>query len=92
MLILISGISNVAILTSVSLRVDPREGAESGDHGDSAVLFDSTNLPSEVGASQEIISQGCRIGAIMLILVSGSAAWSASVLFLVHRAVILYCI
>jgi hypothetical protein len=35
-----------AIMTSVSLRVDPEEGAESGSHGDSAVVFDSTNLPS----------------------------------------------
>ena len=35
-----------AILTSVSLRVDPEEGAEPGDHGDSAIVFDSTNLPS----------------------------------------------
>ena len=35
-----------AVLTSVSLRVDPEEGAELGSHGDSAVVFDSANLPS----------------------------------------------
>ena len=35
-----------AIMTSVSLRVDPDEGAESGSHGNTAVVFDSTNLPS----------------------------------------------
>ena len=37
-----------AITTSVSLRLRmyPEEGAEPSTHGDSAVVFDSTNLPS----------------------------------------------
>jgi hypothetical protein len=35
-----------AIMTSVSLRVDPEEGEEPGSHGDSTVVFDSSNLPS----------------------------------------------
>ena len=34
------------ILTSVSLRVDPEEGVEHDSHGDSSIVFDSTNLPS----------------------------------------------
>ena len=34
-----------AILTSVSLRVDPEEGAEPGDHGDSAVVSTALIFP-----------------------------------------------
>ena len=34
-----------AIMTSVSLRVDPEEGEEPGSHGDSTVVFDSSTLP-----------------------------------------------
>ncbi|CAI8021794.1 Band 4.1-like protein 2 [Geodia barretti] len=35
-----------AIMTSVSLRVDPEEGEESGGHGNVTVVFDSNTLPS----------------------------------------------
>ena len=35
-----------AIMTSVSLRVDPEEGEEPGYYGDTTVVFDSSNLPS----------------------------------------------
>jgi hypothetical protein len=35
-----------AIMTSVSLRVDPEEGEESGGHGNVTLVFDSSTLPS----------------------------------------------